>query len=52
MSKLTRALIVGAPLAAMHLLGMTAVAQAHATDGVAVLAARRASRTRRAGQLA
>jgi hypothetical protein len=32
MSKRTRALILGATLAAMHLAGMTAVAQAHATD--------------------
>ena len=32
MSKLTRTLIIGATLAAMHLAGMTAVAQAQATD--------------------
>ena len=32
MSKLTRTLIVGATLAAMHLAGMTAVAQAQAAD--------------------
>jgi hypothetical protein len=32
MSKLTRTLIIGATLAAMHLVGMTAVAQAQATD--------------------
>jgi hypothetical protein len=32
MSKLTRALILGATLAAMNLAGMTAVAQAQATD--------------------
>jgi hypothetical protein len=32
MSKLTRTLIIGATLAAMHLLGMTAVAQAQAND--------------------
>jgi hypothetical protein len=32
MSKLTRTLIIGATLAAMHLAGMTAVAQAQAND--------------------
>jgi hypothetical protein len=32
MSKLTRTLIIGATLAAMHLVGMTAVAQAQAND--------------------
>ena len=32
MSKLTRTLIIGAALAAMHLAGMTAVAQAQAND--------------------
>jgi hypothetical protein len=32
MSNLTRALIIGATLAAMHLAGMTAVAQAQAND--------------------
>jgi hypothetical protein len=32
MSKLTRTLIIGATLAAMHLAGMTAVAQAQATN--------------------
>jgi hypothetical protein len=32
MSKLTRTLIIGATLTAMHLAGMTAVAQAQATD--------------------
>jgi hypothetical protein len=32
MSKLTRALVVGATLAAMNLAGMTAVAQAHVTE--------------------
>jgi hypothetical protein len=32
MSNLTRTLIIGAMLAAMHLAGMTAVAQAQATD--------------------
>ena len=32
MSKLTRTLIIGATLAAMHLVGMTAVAQAQADD--------------------
>ena len=32
MSKLTRTLIIGAMLAAMHLVGMTAVAQAQAND--------------------
>lgn len=32
MSNRTRALIIGATLAAMHLAGMTAVAQAHADD--------------------
>jgi hypothetical protein len=32
MSKLTRTLIIGATLAAMHLAGMTTVAQAQATD--------------------
>jgi len=32
MSRHTRALIVGATLAAMHLAGMTAVAHAQATD--------------------
>ena len=32
MSKLTRTLIIGATLTAMHLAGMTAVAHAHATD--------------------
>jgi hypothetical protein len=32
MSKLTRTLVIGATLAAMHLAGMTAVAQAQATD--------------------
>jgi hypothetical protein len=32
MSKLTRTLIIGAMLAAMHLAGMTAVAQAQAND--------------------
>jgi hypothetical protein len=32
MSKLTRALVIGATLAVMHLAGMTAVAQAQAND--------------------
>jgi hypothetical protein len=32
MSKLTRTLIIGATLAAMHLVGLTAVAQAQAND--------------------
>jgi hypothetical protein len=32
MSKLARTLVIGATLAAMHLVGMTAVAQAQATD--------------------
>ena len=32
MSKLTRTLVIGATLAAMHLVGMTAVAQAQAND--------------------
>jgi hypothetical protein len=32
MSKLTRTLVIGATLAAMHLAGMTAVAHAQATD--------------------
>jgi hypothetical protein len=32
MSKLTRTLVIGATLAAMHLAGMTAVAQAQAND--------------------
>jgi hypothetical protein len=32
MSKVTRTLIIGATLAAMHLVGMTAVAQAQAND--------------------
>jgi hypothetical protein len=32
MSKLTRTLIIGATLAAMHLVGMTAIAQAQAND--------------------
>ena len=32
MSKLTRTLLIGATLAAMHLAGMTAVAQAQATN--------------------
>jgi hypothetical protein len=37
MSKFTRTLIVGAMLAAMHLVGMTAVAHAQATDQQAAL---------------
>jgi hypothetical protein len=36
-SKFTRTLIIGAMLAAMHLVGMTAVAHAHATDQQAAL---------------
>jgi hypothetical protein len=37
MSKFTRTLIIGAMLAAMHLVGMTAVAHAQATDQRAAL---------------
>jgi hypothetical protein len=37
MSKFTRTLIIGAVLAAMHLVGMTAVAHAQATDQRAAL---------------
>jgi hypothetical protein len=37
MSKFTRTLIIGAMLAAMHLVGMTAVAHAQATDQQAAL---------------
>ena len=37
MSKFTRTLITGAMLAAMHLVGMTAVAHAQATDHQAAL---------------
>ena len=47
MSNLTRTLIIGAMLAAMHLAGMTAVAQAQATDQPAGQQATRQPPTKR-----
>ena len=50
MSKLTRTLIIGATLSAMHLVGMTAVAQAQANDDQDGKDARRPPAERQVGE--